>query len=133
MLNRARHHLAALIALALAAVAALFVGWFPCMGHSQTATVRSPGEGGVAQTSTRCVSLVEANGPGVRRVLAIPVVLAAAGAAAASLHLRVALVVIGVLSLAFCLLAILSVGIFFLPSAAALLAAAAIAPGRERA
>jgi hypothetical protein len=132
MLNRGLHHLAALIALGLAIGAAAFLIWFPCMGRSQTSTLRT-GKEASPVTSSRCVSLLEANGPGVLRVLAFPVVLGALGAGLTVLRMRAATAVTGAISLIFCALAIFSVGIFFLPSAVALLVAAAIGPSRHRA
>lgn len=66
-----------------------------------------------------CESLVEANGMSVLGVLALPVLLAGIGLVAVRRRRRPILVVVMVALVAFCVLALGSVGLFYLPAAVA--------------
>ena len=64
-----------------------------------------------------------ANGVGVLGVLAVPVLLAGVGLVAVASRRRGVLVVVMVALVVFCVLALASVGVFYLPAAAALVIA----------
>ena len=70
-----------------------------------------------------CKSLVEANGMSVLGVLVVPVLLAGVGLVAVRRRHRGVLMVGMVALVAFCVLALASVGLFYLPAAAALVIA----------
>lgn len=76
-------------------------------------------------TSSACVSLVEMNGSSVYVSLAPPLVIVVVALVFA--HRSVVVAVGAFVLVAYCILAGMSIGVFFLPAAAALLAAAAAA------
>lgn len=82
-----------------------------------------PAPGGAAQVRQLCATLIQANGVDVLGVLALPVLLAGVGLVAVRAGRRGILTTVLVALVAFCLLALASVGLFYLPAAAVLLIA----------
>jgi hypothetical protein len=73
--------------------------------------------GGGGPERQLCASLIEANGVSVLGVLALPVLLAGVGLVAVRCRRRPILVAVMVAMVAFCVLALASIGVFFLPAA----------------
>jgi hypothetical protein len=105
--------------LLLALAAGLAVGLWPCASQGVETSSGAAGE------RRFCASLVEADGAGVLAVLAVPVLLAGVGLLAVRRRRRGLLLAATAALVGFCLLALASVGLFFLPAAAALVVAAA--------
>jgi hypothetical protein len=82
-----------------------------------------PAPGGAVHERQLCATLIQANGVDVLGVLALPVLLAGVGLLAVHSRRRVVLVTVLVALVAFCLLALFSVGLFYLPAAVALVIA----------
>jgi hypothetical protein len=117
--------ISAAVGLLLAISATVWLAFWPCFYEGVEARAIQPAEdaaGGVGERHF-CASLVEVNGVDVFWVLALAVGLAAIGAAAAFLRRRAILLVSTVALGVFCLLAGFSVGLYYLPAAAALLVA----------
>ena len=95
--------------LLLALAAGLGLALWPCAYQGIEAT-------GGAPEQQVCASVVQANGVGVLGVLALPVLLSVVGLVAARGRHRWLLV-------AFCVLALASIGLFYLPAAIALIIA----------
>jgi hypothetical protein len=81
------------------------------------------GPGGAGQPRQLCATLIQANGVDVLGVLAVPVLLAGVGLVAVRAGRRGILATVMVALVAFCLLALASVGLLYLPAAAALITA----------
>ena len=81
------------------------------------------GGGGGGPERQLCASLVEANGVSVLGVLALPVLLAGVELAAVRWCWRPILAAVMVALVAFCVLGLASVGLFYLPAAAAVVIA----------
>src|SRR6266536_1943041 len=79
--------------------------------------------GGAVLARQLCATLIAANGVDVLGVLALPVLLAGVGLVAVRAGRRGILFTVTVALVAFCLLALASVGLFYLPAAAALVIA----------
>jgi hypothetical protein len=103
--------------LLLALAAGLGLVLWPCAYRG----VEAVGGGGAERQL--CASLIEANGVSVLGVLALPVLLAGVGLVAARSRRRSIVLAVMVALVAFCLLALASVGLFYLPAAAALVIA----------
>jgi hypothetical protein len=112
-----RTRAAATVAVALAAAATAWLLLWPCSYSG----ARSHPDGTTTQT---CTSLVAVNGWRVAWLLAIPVAITALGLLSAIRGRRAITLTLALLMLASCVVAILSIGIFYLPSAVALLVAA---------
>ena len=104
--------------------------WLPA--YSQVTDTMSS-DGSAEIRSTGHATLVAVNGPRVYLILAVPVVASALVALPwpASLRRPIA-VVAAAIATAFVVLAMLSVGMYFLPSAVALIALATAAPPSSR-
>ena len=116
------------LVLATAATAALLV--VPFYTGVRATAVAVPGQTAppVPVVATRTATLVEVNGPGVLVVLAIPIALPVLALAAGKSRFRRATHVVGALLLVgFCLLTGFSVGLFYVPTALAMVVAAALA------
>lgn len=117
------------ISVALALIAAAFLAFAPCSirGERAMSSVGSdPAAPSITRTETICSSLIESQGASVTVFLAVPVLLAAGGYTAARMRSRTLLWVNTAILLLLSVLTGFSVGIFFLPSAGALMAAAAL-------
>jgi hypothetical protein len=104
--------------LTLAAGAGLVL--WPCAYQGVEA---QPAPGGAVQQRQLCATLIQANGVDVLGVLALPVLLAGVGLLAVRAGRRGILTTVMVALVAFCLLALASVGLLYLPAAAALVIA----------
>ena len=103
--------------LVLAVAAGLGLALWPCAYQEVEAT-----SGGGPERQV-CGSMVAVNGAGVLGVLAVPVLLAGVGLVAVTSRRRGVLVVVMVALVVFCVLALASVGVFYVPAAAALVIA----------
>jgi hypothetical protein len=110
----------AVVSVALAAVASVGLAVWPCSYSTQS----SDGAGG-------CASILDVNGTRVLVILAVPVVLTAAAVVAARLGIRWFVIAIASAYVVLCVLALASIGLFYLPSVIALLAAAFTTPARS--
>ncbi|HEX9124626.1 MAG TPA: hypothetical protein VF984_14920 [Actinomycetota bacterium] len=110
----------AVAAVSLAVAAAVWLAVWPCFYVGETGTV--PGGGSSARRA--CATLIGVNGVWVVWLLLIPIAFTGLGLAAALVGRRRLLWLIGGLAVGFCVLAVFSIGIFYLPSAIALLLAA---------
>jgi hypothetical protein len=108
----------AICSLLLAVAAGLGLVVWPCAYRG----VEAAGGGGPARHL--CATLVKANGVRVLGVLALPVLVAGVGLVAVRRRRRGMLLVVMVALVAFCVLALASVGLFYLPAAVALVIAA---------
>jgi hypothetical protein len=106
--------------LLLALAAGLGLVLWPCAYQGIEA---QPASGGAAHERQLCATLIEANGVDVLGVLALPVLLAGVGLVAVRAGRRVILTTVLVALVAFCLLALASVGLLYLPAAAVLVIA----------
>ena len=104
--------------LALAAGVGLVL--WPCAYQGVEA---QPAPGGAAHERQLCATLIRANGVDVVGVLALPVLLAGVGLVAVHGRRRGILATVLVALVAFCLLALASVGLFYAPAAVALVIA----------
>ncbi len=104
----------------IALAAGLGLALWPCAYRG--VEVRS-GVGTLVERRQVCVTLVEQDGPGVLGLLAVPVLLSAAGVVAVRAGWRAVFWALAVAVLAFSLFGAASVGLFYLPAAAALLLA----------
>jgi len=121
--------ISATVAVLLALAAALGLALWPC---AYRGSVGESGPGGTLQERQVCASLVEVNGAGALAVLALPVLLAGVGLLAAWAGRRAILAIATVAVIAFCAAALASVGLLYLPAAAALIVAlAGWRPGRS--
>jgi len=84
-----------------------------------------PAPGGAVQQRQLCATLIQANGVDVLGVLTLPVLLAGVGLVAVRAGRRGILTTVMVALVAFCVLALASVGLLYLPAAAALVIAVA--------
>ncbi len=107
----------AICSLLLASAAGLGLALWPCAYQGVEAA------GGGVPERQFCESLVEANGMGVLGVLVLPVGLAGVGLVAVRRRRRPILVVVMVGLVVFCVLALASIGLFYLPAAVALVVA----------
>ena len=82
-----------------------------------------PAPGGAVQQRQLCATLIQANGVDVLGVLALPVLLAGVGLVAVRAGRRGLLLTVMVALVAFCLLALASVGLYYAPAAVALVIA----------
>ena len=133
-------HRLTLAATIITLVAGLWVAFWPGLyqGISVEVEIGTTGESGT--TREESASLVEVEGWGVLPLLEFPVILSGAAFVGARLLRRgsrrlAALLVYGaaIAMLAFCLLAILTIGLFYVPSALALIAAAFLFPRQAQA
>jgi hypothetical protein len=108
------------VSLLLALAAGVGLALWPCAYQGVEA---QPAPGGAVQERQLCATLVEANGVNVLGVLALPVLLAGIGLVAVRAGRRVLLSTVMVALVAFCLLALASVGLFYAPAAVALVIA----------
>jgi hypothetical protein len=115
MRNRGR--LAAGVAMALATIASVWLVVWPCFYTGTTSGPR--GE------STTCSSLIAETGTWVLSYLAIPIILTVLAFVALVARLRAVMWMLAILLFALCILAAWSIGVFYVPSAVALLIAAA--------
>jgi hypothetical protein len=121
--------ISATVAVLLALAAALGLALWPC---AYRGSVGESGPGGTLRERQVCATLVEVNGAGALAVLALPVVLAGVGLLAAWAGRRAILAIATVAVIGFCAAALVSVGLLYLPAAAALIVAlAGWRPGRR--
>ncbi len=106
--------------LLLTLAAGVGLALWPCAYQGVEA---QPAPGGAVQQRQLCATLIQANGVDVLGVLALPVLLAGVGLVAVRAGRRVLLTTVMVALVAFCLLALASVGLLYLPAAAALVIA----------
>jgi len=104
----------------IALAAGLGLALWPCAYRG--IEVRS-GVGSVVERRVVCVTLVKQDGAGVLGLLAVPVLLSAASLVAVRAGWRAIFWGLAMAVLAFCLFGAASVGLFYLPAAAALLLA----------
>ena len=124
MRSRQRGRVMLLLAPLLLAVATAIVLLVVPTGRQESCFV---GIGGETSCSSRSTTLPESDGWDVLAVLAIPVVIAGAPLMLGSTRLRrPALVVSSLLLLAFAALGAASIGLFYLPAAAAMVIAAVL-------
>jgi cytochrome bd-type quinol oxidase subunit 2 len=107
---------AAAVAVVLAVVAGAWLIAWPCS---------YVGDDG---TSTTCSSLIDVNGAWVLALLVVPVAISLLAVLAVAARLRPAAWALAALLLIACGLAVFSIGIFYVPSAVALVVAAACTP-----
>ena len=119
--RRARPVWAALVALLLAVVAGSWLGFSPGFYQGVSVTVSSTGE--VVRHSEQA-SLLAENGLWALGLLAIPLALTGLGVFGAARRLRVLLWGVAGVLLAFSVLSSMTIGLFYLPAAIALLVAA---------
>jgi hypothetical protein len=103
--------------LVLALAAAVGLALWPCMYRG------AEGGTGVGPERQFCASLVEVNGAGVLAVLAFPVLLAGIGVLAVRFGRRGLLMVATGALIGFCVVALSSIGLFYLPATVALVVA----------
>jgi hypothetical protein len=115
------------LAVVLATAAAVWLAVWPCVYRN----VFSEFVDGVRTITTSCDSLLDANGVPILAVLAIPVGLSAFALWAVRVRSSRGLWGAVILMLAFCLLTGLSVGLWFLPAAIAIMLAALAPPQAE--
>jgi hypothetical protein len=123
----------ALAALFLAVAAGAWLALSP--GFYQGVSVTTSSSGEVVERSEQA-SLLAENGMWALGLLAVPVVLAGLGVFGAARSHRVALWCVAVVLLVFSIISGMTIGLFYLPAAVALLVAAALctssrAPGRD--
>jgi hypothetical protein len=112
--------ISATASLLLALAAGVGLALWPCAYQGIEA---QPAPGGTGQQRQLCATLIQANGVDVLGVLALPVLLAGVGLVAVRAGRRGILATVMVALVAFCLLALASVGLLYLPAAAALVIA----------
>jgi hypothetical protein len=113
-----RGRLAAVVAIVLATVAGVWLVVWPCLYTGVTSSPR----GDDVHT---CSSLIAENGAWVLALLAVPVVVTVLGFFAVVGRFRAVTWALALLLFALCILAAFSIGLFYLPSAIALIVAAA--------
>lgn len=112
--------ISATTSLLLALAAGVGLVLWPCAYQGVEA---QPVPGGGVQQRQLCATLIQANGVDVLGVLALPVLLAGVGLVAVRTGRRGILATVMVALVAFCVLALASVGLLYLPAAAALVIA----------
>ena len=106
--------------LLLALAAGVGLALWPC-AYQGVEAQSTPG--GAGEERHLCATLVEMNGVDVLGVLALPVLLTSVGLATVRAGRRVILLTVTVALVAFCLLAVASVGLYYAPAAVALVIA----------
>jgi len=121
----------AAVAVVLAVAGAVWLIVWPCAYSG--VTVISTVDGVEESRTTICRSFLEANDTSVLLILLVPVLLAAAGFVGARTGRRGLFIASAMLLLLFCFLGTLSVGLWFVPSAIAMLVGVAwmARPGRR--
>jgi hypothetical protein len=114
--------ISATASLLLALAAGVGLALWPC-AYQGVEVEAQPAPGGAGQQRQLCATLIQANGVDVLGVLALPVLLAGVGLVAVRAGRRGILATVMVALVAFCLLALASVGLLYLPAAAALVIA----------
>jgi hypothetical protein len=109
------------LVVALGIALALSLTWLLLPGGGSETISGSGGTGIPERSVTTSETLLEVEGPSVLLVLAVPVIPPAVALAA---RRRTVSLVLGWITLAFCVLAVLSLGVFYLPVAVLLLVAA---------
>jgi hypothetical protein len=104
------------VAISLATIASVWLAVWPCFYTGTTA--------GPTGKSTTCSSLIAENGTWVISYLAIPIILTVLAFFALVARLRTIMWVLAIVLFALCILAAWSIGLFYIPSAVALLVAA---------
>jgi hypothetical protein len=113
---------AALAAILLAAMAGLFLAFYPAyQGVSETAS-----SSGAVTSSSDSATLIDENGAWVIFLMCIPVALAALGLVGAVRGRRVLVSVLAAVLLGFVVVGGFSIGLFYAPAALALLVAAGL-------
>jgi hypothetical protein len=112
--------ISATASLLLALAAGLGLALWPCAYQGVEA---QPAPGGAVQARQLCATLIEANGLDALGVLALPVLLVGVGLVAVRAGRRRILVTVTLALITFCLLALASVGLLYLPAAVALVIA----------
>ena len=118
----------ALIALALALAAGLWLAFYPDLYSSVSETASSTG---VTTEQSGHASLIDENGNWVIALLAVPVALTGLGVLGAARRNRILVWGAAWVLLAFSLISGFSIGLFYAPSAVALLVAAALGAPRR--
>ena len=108
--------------LLLALATGIGLGLWPC-AYQGIEVEAQPAPGGAVQQRQLCATLIQADGVDVLGVLTLPVLLAGVGLVAVRAGRRGILATVMVALVAFCLLALASVGLLYLPAAAALVIA----------
>jgi hypothetical protein len=114
--------ISATASLLLALTAGVGLVLWPC-AYQGIEVQAQPAPAGAVQRHQLCATLIQANGVDVLFVLALPVLLAGVGLFAVRAGRRGILAAVMVALVVFCLLAIASVGLLYLPAAAALVIA----------
>jgi len=109
--------LAAVVAIGLATIASAWLAAWQCFYTGATAGPRAE--------SATCSSLIAENGTWVITYLAIPIILTSLAFFALVARLRAVTWALAILLFGLCILAAWSIGLFYVPSAVALLVAAA--------
>jgi hypothetical protein len=114
--------ISATASLLLALAVGVGLGLWPC-AYQGIEVEAQPAPGGAVQQRQLCATLIQADGVDVLGVLTLPVLLAGVGLVTVRAGRRGILATMMVTLVAFCLLALASVGLFYLPAAAALVIA----------
>src|SRR5688500_13194316 len=117
----------AILALVLALAAALVLLLAPFYTGVQTTAVGRPGQNASSPpvVEVRSATLLEVNGPGVLLPLVLPIALPALALTSGQSRFRRPAFIVGALLLAvFCLVSGFSIGLFYVPAALAMAAAA---------
>jgi hypothetical protein len=123
--SRTGGRLAAVVAIVLATIGSVWLAVWPCFYTGTTS--------GSSGESTTCSSLIAENGTWVISYLAVPIILTILAFLGLVARLRAVMWALAILLLALCILAAWSIGLFYVPSAVALLVAAArMNPTRAR-
>jgi hypothetical protein len=117
----------AAVSLALAVAASVWLVVWPCAYQGVSAS--APGAS-AASVHTTCASVIDVNGSRIFVLVAIPIMLTSIALVAMRFGVRLVVVPIAIVYLALCVLALASIGLFYAPSAIALLAAAFTRPRR---
>jgi hypothetical protein len=119
---RLRARFGAIVAIILAVVAGIWLVVWPCFYTGITTVADPDGVGpGPSGDATTCSSLIAENGSWVLNLLAVPVILTVLAFLAVVARLRGVTWTLALLFLALCVLAAWSIGVFYVPSAVALL------------
>jgi hypothetical protein len=108
---------AALVAIGLAVTASAWLAAWPCSYRGTTSTPTG--------STTTCSSLIAVNGVWIVAYLAFPILVTAGAYVALVAGRRAVVSTLAILLLVLCVLSALSIGVFYIPSALALLVATA--------
>lgn len=109
----------------------VFVG-FATLPFYSASTVSTSSDGAVVSEEDTSSTIIEHEGAGVIALLVVPALLALGGLAGAALRLPALSIVAAGLAVAFCLVGMMSIGLFYLPAAVLLVVAAVRSARRPR-